>query len=203
MFLHTATGGMLSATVTVDVHSSQSPCASVARSVTVFGPILVQSNVLGVAVKVREQLSVEPKSMSLPKMVLCPVASRFIEIFLQTATGVMSSTTVTTASSESKFPFTSVTVRVTLFVPTLVQSKEVLLAITDWIPQLSVEPSFMSEACIVACPSPSSVTLIFLTITIGSRLSITVTVALQVLVLPCTSVTVSVTVLSPVSVQVK
>ena len=51
---------MLSTTVTVDVHVDTLPLASVTVNVTVFAPVFVQSNALGLTLIVYEQLSLDP-----------------------------------------------------------------------------------------------------------------------------------------------
>ena len=56
-------GGVLSTTITIAVHWLLFPLGSVTVSVTVFGPLLAQVNVLGVTVRVAiAQLSVLPLS---------------------------------------------------------------------------------------------------------------------------------------------
>jgi len=58
----------------------------------------------------------------------------------QEIAGAMLSTTVTVAVQVEEFPFTSVTVRVTVLAPTFEQLKLVLLNERLAIPQLSLDP---------------------------------------------------------------
>ena len=71
------------------------------------------------------------------------------------------STTVTMAAHVELFPLTSVTVNVTLFVPMFAQVNTAGLTLKPAIPQLSVEPLFISPAVIVAFPAPSKKTVRF------------------------------------------
>ena len=69
-------GGVLSTTVTVAWQEAELLAASFTVSVTVFGPLLAQVNVLGVTVReVIPQLSVLPPSTSVPVTVALPLAS--------------------------------------------------------------------------------------------------------------------------------
>ena len=69
--------------------------------------------------------------------------------------------TVTTAKQFAEFPFPSVTVSVTLFVPRSAHVKAVCEAENVIPEQLSVEPPSKSAAVIVALPAPSKNTVIF------------------------------------------
>ena len=88
----------------------------------------------------------------------------------------------------AEFPFTSVTVSVTVLAPTLLQSKVFGLTAKDAIPQLSVEPPSTSAAVILALPEASSCTVIFWHTAVGASVSFTVTLKLQVYVVPALSV---------------
>ena len=117
--------------------------------------------------------------------------------------GAFTSFTVTIAVPVFTFPFTSVTVNVTVFGPIVEQLNEfgdtVLLAI----PQSSLDPLFTSAAVIVATPAELRLTEMFCVITVGAVTSFTVTIAVPVFTFPFTSVTVNVTVLLPAFVQSK
>ena len=72
------TGAILSSIVTVVVQLEELPLASVTVKVTVFSPMLLQSNVLGLTVLVAiPQLSVEPPSISAGVMLTIPLASNW------------------------------------------------------------------------------------------------------------------------------
>ena len=64
-------------------------------------------------------------------------------IFWQIAVGGVTSATITTALQVDEFPFTSVTVSVTLFAPRFVQLKEEGVTDKDAIPQASELPLFI------------------------------------------------------------
>ena len=72
------------------------------------------------------------------------------------ALGFTLSSTVTTAVAVLEFPCTSVTVSVTVFSPTSLQSKEVISKAYVSIPQLSVDPFSICEETIEAAPFASS-----------------------------------------------
>src|SRR5438445_3095641 len=116
-------------------------------------------------------------------------------MFLHSAVGAVTSCTVTVASQVAVSPLLSSTVRVTVLGPTLEQSKLVLLAVRDLIPQASPLPPSMSAAVIVAWPLESRFRSMFLHSAVGAVTSCTVTVASQVAVSPLLSSIVSVTVL--------
>ena len=113
------------------------------------------------------------------------------------------SSTVTVAEQVLLLPFLSVTVKVTVFAPTFVQSKLVLLKTKLSMPQASVEPLFTAAAVVLPAPCAFNCTVIFWQFATGATLSSTVTVAEHVEVLPLLSVTVRVTVLAPIFVQSK
>ena len=101
------------------------------------------------------------------------------------------------ASHVEMLPFTSVTVIVTVFVPTSVQSKFVSLSVMVSIPQLSLELLFTSATEIDPLPDPSSVTVTLLQLAIGAKSSTIVTVAVHVDEFELESVTVKDTVFAP------
>ena len=72
-------------------------------------------------------------------------------MFLVTAVGLISSTTVTTASEDDELPVLSLTVKVTVFSP-LLEQLNVDLLIEIVVVQLSVLPLLMSLAVKVAIP---------------------------------------------------
>src|SRR6476661_4372182 len=124
----------------------------------------------------------------------------------QNMLGAVLSTTVTMAVAVAWLPLASVTVRVTVFGPTLAQVKlrgdtlrvRLLAAV-----QLSLLPLFTAAAVSVARPRALKVRVVLRVMTTGAVLSTTVTVAVAVLALPLASVTVSVTGLAPRLAQVK
>ena len=104
----------------------------------------------------------------------------------------------------SLFPEASVTVKVTVFAPILLQSKSVLSTVILSIEQLSVDPLFISATVIEALPELSIATSISLKhIASGAILSTTVTSAVHVVSKLLPSVTVSITEFTPKSSQVK
>ncbi len=109
--------------------------------------------------------------------------------------------TVTVAVHVDTFPFTSVTVSVTVFAPSSAQVNVLGSTTIEAIAQLSELPPSTSVAVIEAFPVASSWIVISWQIAIGSTLSSTVTTASQVDELPFTSVTVRVIVFGPTSAQ--
>ena len=101
------------------------------------------------------------------------------------------------------FPFTSVTVKVTVFAPISAQVKSVWSRDNVATEQLSVEPLSISVDVMTALPVASNCTVIFCAATVGITVSAMVTTAVVALLLPLTSVTVKVTVFAPISAQVK
>ena len=67
-------------------------------------------------------------------------------------TGLILSTTSTVLFAAEAFPFTSVTVKVTTLVPTLVQSKLLLDKLIAAIPQLSKDPLSIAATVVDANP---------------------------------------------------
>src|SRR5262245_26337726 len=117
--------------------------------------------------------------------------------------GAVLSTMVTVAPQVLVLPFTSTTVRVTVFGPTLAQVKLLGETVLLAIPQASLELAVTSPAVIEAVPAGLRFTVMFWQTMAGAVLSTTVTVAPHVLVLPFTSTTVRVTGLAPTLAQVK
>ena len=182
------------------------PPPSVTVKVTVALPTSVQVSVDGLAVKEAiPQLSVEPLLMAAPVTVAIPLAFRVTLVFWHTATGGTTSlaTMVTVEVHVLVFPFTSVTVNVTVFGPTLEQLKFNGVALKLAIPQASLLPLFTIAGVIVALPVPSKETEMFWHTAVGAVTSDTVTVAVQVAVFPAGSDTVKVTLLAPMFAQVK
>src|SRR5438128_450865 len=135
-------------------------------------------------------------------MLALPVASRLIVIFLHLATGLTLSSTVTVLEQVETLPLLSVTVRVTVFGPTLAQVNELGLTLLEAMPQASLLPLSTCAAAMLALPLASSCTVMFLQAATGKVLSTTVTVAVQVWLLPLLSATVRVTTLGPTLAQV-
>ena len=132
------------------------------------------------------------------------VATEFMVISAgQVTIGSILSTTVTIAVQFEVFPFTSVTVKVTVFAPTFAQVK--LDGDTDKLamPQASLLPLSISLAVILVLPALSNVTVMFWVAAIGATLSCTVTVAVSVEVLPLLSVTVQLYVFAATFAHVK
>ena len=74
------------------------------------------------------------------------VAEHSSVIFVSTGVaGAVSSTIVTVALQEALFPLKSVAVKVTVFVPILLQSKLILLAVIAGVSQLSVAVAPVAE----------------------------------------------------------
>src|SRR5258707_1338100 len=124
-------------------------------------------------------------------------------IFLHLATGLTLSSTVTVLLEVEAMPLLSVTVRVTVFGPTLAQVKLFGLTLLEAMPQASLLPLSISAATMLAWPVTSRWTVMFLQAVTGWVSSSTVTVAVQEALLPLLSVTVRVTVLGPAVAQVK
>ena len=85
-------------------------------------------------------------------VMLAGVAAMFACVGQVIPGGTMS-TTVTVAVQVLELLFTSVTVRVTPFVPTFEQSKLVLLKTKGWRPQASLLPLFTAEAVVPPLPA--------------------------------------------------
>ena len=177
---------------------------SITVSVTLFAPRSEHVNAEGATDREAiPQASEEPLFTSAAVIVAFPVASKETVMFRHNAVGETVSSTVTVELQVAVFPLVSVTVKMTVFVPTSEQLK--LLGETDReaIPQLSVDPLSTSAAEIVALPAASNETVILEQLATGFTISSTVTVAVHVELFPFTSVTVRVTELAPILAQVK
>ena len=129
------------------------PFTSVTVKITVLLPRLVQLKVLGATVTVAiPQLSNDPLLICAAVIVACPAVFKFIVNGCVITVGRILSCTVTVALAEVTFPFTSVTVKITVFAPTLAQVKEVLFKVIVLIAQLSVEPLLIIAGVMVAWP---------------------------------------------------
>ena len=118
--------------------------------------------------------------------------------FWATATGAVTSSTVTTAVLVLELLQSSVTVKVTVLVPTCVQSKAVWSTDKVTSPHASEEPSFTSAASMDALPEAFNwMVMSFVTVT-GAVVSSIVKVADVEVVLPHASVAVKITVAAPV-----
>ncbi len=204
MSWHSATGSILSSTVTVATQVSVCPLPSSTVSVMLLVPMSAQVKAVCDAERLTvPQLSEDPLSMSDGRMEAFPVASSCTVMSWHIATGSILSSTVTVATQVSVCPFPSSTVSVILFVPMSVHVKAVCDAERLTVPQLSDDPLSMSDGRMEAFPVASSCTVMFWHTAFGSILSSTVTVATQVSACPFPSSTVSVTLFVPMSVHVK
>src|SRR6266545_4892620 len=202
MSWQTATGATESATVTVAVQVWLLPFTSVTVRVTVFGPMLLQSKLVWSRLRLAmPQASLLPLLIWAGAIVAFPVASNWTVRSWQTATGATESATVTVAVQVWLLPFTSVTVRVTVFGPMLLQSKLVWSRLRLAMPQASLLPLLIWAGVMVAFPVASNWTVRSWQSATGATESATVTVAVQVWLLPFTSVTVRVTVFAPTLLQ--
>ena len=136
-------------------------------------------------------------------MVTVPAAFKYALMFLATATGLTVSATVTVAVPVFTFPLLSVTVKVTVFIPTFEQVKVLGKIVLVDIPHASLEPLSICDAVMLALPDPFNCTVMFCVNTTGLTVSDIVTVAVPVFTLPLLSVTVKVTVFTPVFEQAK
>src|SRR5438876_2968042 len=138
MFLHSAVGNTLSATVTIASHVATLSLLSVTVSLTVFGPTLAQVKVfLSMARLLMPQASLLPLLTSAAVMLALPLASNCTVMFLHSAVGNMLSATVTMASHVATLSLLSVTVSFTVFGPTLAQVNTLLSMATLLMPQAS------------------------------------------------------------------
>src|SRR6266571_2359923 len=194
----TATGGIKSTTVTVAVQVALLVLLSVTVRVTRFVPTLLTSKLVLSRLRLAmPQASVLPLLIWAGVMVARPFAFNSTVRSRQTATGETESTTVTVAGALWLLPLLSVTVRVTVLTPTLVQSKLVWLRLRLAMPQASVLPLLICAGSMVPWPLASNSTLRFWQTATGGTESTTVTVAVQVELLPLLSITVRVTKLVP------
>ena len=116
----------------------------------------------------------------------------------------MVSATVTTEVQVAELPFTSVTRRITLLVPTFAQPKLTFtppFTSNPPTPQASVLPLLTIAPVTSTRPAPFNCAVTFRQIAVGRTVSATVTTEVQVAVLPLTSVTSKVTLLAPMFAQ--
>ena len=198
IFLVITIGLTVSKIVTIEGAVAKLPEASVTVNVTLFTPKFEQVNDDGVAVNEdTPQLSLEPLLIEAPANVKVPLLPKYAVKFLAIAIGLIVSATVTVAVPVLIFPFTSVTVNVTVFAPLLAQVNVKGDAVIVLIPQASDDPLLICEAVIEAVPDEFNWTVIFCVITTGLTVSAIVTIAVPVLTFPFTSVTDNTTVFVP------
>ena len=138
---------MVSSVATSAVQVEIFPFTSVTVSVMMFEPTTVQSNVLlSIVTVATPQLSNEPLLMSAAVMLACPLLLSCTVMSSQTAVGLMVSNTSTLAVQVLELPLLSITVSVTVLLPTLLQSNTFGLTNTVSTPQLALLPALMSEA---------------------------------------------------------
>ena len=135
--------------------SSVLPEGSVPSNTAVYVPILVK--VLGVRVRFSIlQLSVLPMSTIDTGIVTELVPFKFPSAFCPITFGVMLSSIVTIAVQVSELPAASVTVKVTILVPMLLQLKLLGSAAYDTMLTLSVDPPSILLPLMEAIPLISS-----------------------------------------------
>src|SRR5258708_1103198 len=158
MLLHLATGLTLSSTVTVLLQVETLPLLSVTVRVTGLGPTLAQVKLFGLTLlEARPQAALLPLSpwagvMQIGRAAVGEsgevsvvggvwgVGSRLVVILLHLATGLTLSSTGTVLLQVEALPLLSVTVRVTVFGPTLAQVKLFGLTLLEAMPQASLLP---------------------------------------------------------------
>ena len=133
------------------------PFTSVTVRITVFGPtsvhVKVESDTSMLAIP---QLSKLPLLIDKADVLALPFASNWIVTSWQFAVGAILSSTVTTAEHVLTFPFTSVTVRITVFGPTSVHVKVESDTSMLAMPQLSNQPLLIDKADVLALPFASN-----------------------------------------------
>ena len=117
-------------------------------------PVLSLDNVTLVQLSVPEKLLFNQESNS--EVLPAPSHSTIKFVGALTQVGSTASSTVTTAVQVDVLPLSSVTVSVTVFAPTLVQSNELGLTLRSATPQLSEDPLFTSEPDILTEPLASN-----------------------------------------------
>ncbi len=203
-FWQSAIGATLSSIVTLAEHVLELPLTSVTVRITVLPFTFAQLNVVMFRAKFAiPQASFEPLFTCEAVMLALPEGSSCTVMFWQTATGATLSSTVIVVEHVVELPFTSVTVRTSVFAPTSEQTNAVWLRAKVAIAQLSELPLFTAAAVVEPLPVLSSCTVTFWQSAIGAILSWIVTLAEQVLLLPFTSVTVKITVLPLTFAQLK
>ncbi len=136
------------------------PFTSMTIRVTTFGPISEQSKLSSLSTRLEiPQAPAEPPSTSAGKRLASPLASNWMVTSWQRAVGTTLSSIVIWAVQLSVLPLTSVTVRVTICVPTSSQSKTFPLRVKSPRPQASSDPAFTSSGVSCPAPEPSSCTV--------------------------------------------
>jgi hypothetical protein len=169
---------MLSTTVTTCVAVAVFPEPSVAVHVTVVLPSGKLAGALFDAVTLQLSAIVGvPKVTFVNAVAQVPASTFTVTAAGAVIVGSILSSTVTVAAPEAEFPLLSVTVSITVFAPKSSQSKEVISRDIEEIAQLSVLPSLIIAAVMVALPEASSCTVISWVVTVGAMLSKTEIVA--------------------------
>jgi len=151
IFLQTAVGAIVSTIVTVDIHVELLPFTSTTVIVTVFEPMFAHVNVLGVTAKLAiPHASLDALFTARESIVRLPVLFRYLVMFLQIATGLMVSETVTVDVQIELLPFTSVTVNVTVFAPMFAHVNALGVTAKLAIPHASLDALFTAKESILA-----------------------------------------------------
>jgi hypothetical protein len=204
--VHVTVGAVLSVTVINAVQLETLPDVSVTVIVINTVPTSEQPNVLWLNPQYAiVQLSLLLLLTSFGVVLPLPEPSSVTVTFLHTATGSVVSVTIIVLEHVPVFPLPSVTVAVTVCVPSSVHVNDVMLRTVFVTEQLSPELNTMSVALTVPMPVPSSVTTTdaLVHVTTGFIMSLTVTNAVQLETLPALSVTVMVITTDGMSAQVK
>jgi hypothetical protein len=174
------------------------PLASVTVSTAELLPIVAQPKFTGETdIELIEQLSVERLFTAIVVRVATPELLSERVTFLQTAFGLIESTTETTAEQECVFPELSATVRVTVLLPACAQLNGFGVTVRDEMMQLSLEPLSTCAPVTVTVPPAPIYAVVLWQSAAGLMVSRVVMMAVQVFVLPLLSVTISVTLLAP------
>lgn len=174
------------------------PDGSVAVKMTVLVPTLAQVKVLGLTVAVNgPQASVVPRPITEAPMLPLPDPFNWTVALVQTATGGVTSMTVTMAEQVDVLPLPSVMVSTTVLAPRLAQVKVFGVTLAVKLLQLSVELRPMTDAPMEPFPLLLRLTVAFVQMATGGVLSTRVTLKVQVLVLPQASAAVKVMVTLP------
>ena len=122
-----------------------------------LGPTLLQVKLFGLTLILAiPQASFDPASTSPGFILALPLASKLILISCVRTSAGVTSLTVTIAVFEFGLPFTSITVKVTVLGPTLLQVKLFGLTLILAIPQASFDPASTSPGFILALPLASN-----------------------------------------------
>ena len=144
---------MVSNTATVKVQELEFPFTSVAVSVSAWVPVWMQRNcVLEITTLESPQASIDPALAWETVIDAFPFISNHVLTFWQSAFGRMVSLTVITELQVDEFAFTSVTVRVTEFAPTVAQEKAEIESTLVAIPQASEELESIAAAVVLLFP---------------------------------------------------